>query len=290
MGRRKIKAKRPRKKRNELDNVVPFKLPDRRAVEKSMADFVGEYGATDARDRAQQIMYDAWDTPDRRARTKLARSALEIYPDCADAFSCLAEDARDAREALELYERAVEAGERDLGQRRFEEDAGHFWGFLETRPYMRAREGLSQALHTVGRLDEAAEHYQEMLRLNPNDNQGVRMQLLPLLLELDRDEDATRLLERYGGGDFAAMIYGRTLLEFRTSGDSKKAREKLSEALKANEHVPALLTGKKKMPRTLPDYHGIGDENEAVAVVYESREAWRKTPGALEWLKERASR
>jgi tetratricopeptide (TPR) repeat protein len=290
MGRRKIKGKKPKNRRSiEADNVIPFELPDRRAVEKSMADFVDEHGSTDARDRAQQLMYDAWETPDHRTRTKLARKALEIYSDCTDALSCLAEDSIDPEEALTYYRLAVEAGERDLGPESFTEDVGHFWGFLKTRPYMRAREGLAQALRAVGRIDEAAEHYEEMLRLNPNDNQGVRMQLLPLLIELDRDEDAASLLERYYDDAFSAMTYGRALLEFRASGDSDAAQERLSKALEANKHVPALLTGKKKMPRTLPDYHGFGDKNEAVAVVHDSRDSWRRTPGALDWLKARTS-
>ena len=44
---------------------------------------------------------------------------------------------------------------------------------------------------------EAAEHYQEMLRLNPNDDQGVRHALALLLLVLDRDEDFQRLLTQF---------------------------------------------------------------------------------------------
>ena len=33
-----------------------------------------------------------------------------------------------------------------LGPRGFKQYAGHFWGFLETRPYMRARAGLAGTL------------------------------------------------------------------------------------------------------------------------------------------------
>jgi hypothetical protein len=37
----------------------------------------------------------------------------------------------------------VAAGERSLGPKAFEEDAGHFWGILETRPYMDRLEDTS---------------------------------------------------------------------------------------------------------------------------------------------------
>ena len=76
------------------------------------------------------------------------------------------------------------AGERALGAQAFEEDVGHFWGLLETRPYMRARAGLAASLWTAGDEVEAVEHYQDMLRLNPGDNQGHRYVLLGCLLQM----------------------------------------------------------------------------------------------------------
>jgi hypothetical protein len=68
--------------------------------------------------------------------------ALGISPLCADAYVLLAEEAQSIEEARDLYAKGVEAGELALGPQGFEEYAGHFWDFLETRPYMRAR-GLS---------------------------------------------------------------------------------------------------------------------------------------------------
>jgi len=49
-------------------------------------------------------------------------------------------------------------------------------------------------------------------------------------------------------------------------------------------HVPSYLLGRKKMPRNLPDHYGSGDDNEAVIYVDGNREAWKATPGAIEWL------
>jgi hypothetical protein len=42
--------------------------------------------------------------------------------------------------------------------------------------------------------------------------------------------------------------------------------------------------GEKRMPRLLPEYVGSWDENEAVAYAAQNRSAWKRTPGALEWL------
>jgi hypothetical protein len=38
------------------------------------------------------------------------------------------------------------------------------------------------------------------------------------------------------------------------------------------------------MPRSLPEYYSPGAETEAVFYTKENLEAWRITPGALDWL------
>jgi hypothetical protein len=134
-------------------------------------------------ERAQEVMYDAWDAPSPRERVRLARKALAVSGDCADAYVLLAEEtARSPEEAADLYARGVAAGERALGPAAFGEDAGHFWGLVETRPYMRARLGLAQARWALGTRPEAVADAWDLLRLNPGDNQGVRYLLLRWLL------------------------------------------------------------------------------------------------------------
>lgn len=101
-------------------------------------------------EEAQDLMHEAWGSTGKR-RLELARRALEISKECADAYVLLAEEvARSLQEAKDLYEQGVKAGERALGSQAFEEEAGHFWGILETRPYMRARAGLACCLWLLG--------------------------------------------------------------------------------------------------------------------------------------------
>jgi tetratricopeptide (TPR) repeat protein len=70
-----------------------------------------------------------------------------------------------------------------LGPQGFKEYRGHFWGFHETRPYMRARAGLAATLAQLGDADGAIGHYREMLKLNRNDNQGIRYLLAAALMK-----------------------------------------------------------------------------------------------------------
>ena len=73
----------------------------------------------------------------------------------------------------------------------FEEHAGHFWGIHETRPYMRARYGVVEALlkiKTYAAVKAAHEHLMEMLRLCRGDNMGVRDIVPALFLRLGNDQ------------------------------------------------------------------------------------------------------
>jgi tetratricopeptide (TPR) repeat protein len=237
------------------------------------------------RGRAQALLAQAFATEDGPRRVRLAKEALALWPDCGDAYVLLAEHARSRKEALKLYEQGVAAAERALGPEIFREAAGRFWGLLETRPYMRAREGLALSLWTAGRRQEAVEHLQEMLRLNPGDNQGVRYTLAGFLLSLDRDEDLARLLAQYPGEGMATWAYTRALLAFRREGDTPEARRLLKAARKANKHVPAYLLGRKVPPAEQPGYYSPGDESEALSYVGSFLAVWKDTPGAVAWLR-----
>jgi tetratricopeptide (TPR) repeat protein len=161
-------------------------------------------------------------------------------------------------------------------------------GIFETRPYMRARLGLATCLWELGEREQAIEHYREMLRLNPNDNQGVRYALANCLLDEDRDEALGELLAQYEEDASAAWVYTRALWRFRREGDSAEAVAALEEALKDNPFVPPYLLGQKSLPGALPELMGFGDESEAVAYFVEALPNWLRTPGAIEWLRKNA--
>ena len=161
---------------------LPGLPADMRAMERVTASIVpgrsGKRGKELDLQDAQDLIYDAWETADPRDRVRLANEALLRSDDCADAYVIFAEEIPGTLEQKrEMYTAGVEAGERAIGQRAFKEDVGHFWGLLETRPYMRARAGLAACLWQLGEREEAVAHYRDMLRLNPNDNQGIRYTL-----------------------------------------------------------------------------------------------------------------
>lgn len=241
--------------------------------------------------RAQKLVYSAWELSDPGDRVRKAKRALEVWPDCADAWVLLAENqAKSLDEMHEFYAAGVKAGERALGEVVFAEHVGDFWGLFQTRPYMRARLGLARVLKEMGRTDEAVAHLRDMLRLNPGDNQGNRYLLLHMLLGAGQDEEAAALLDDYAEDGMAEWSYGRALVAYRQNGASDQAGELLAAALKRNAFVPAYLLGRRRIPKQLPARIGFGDNNEAIAYAADYKEIWKQTSGAIDWLKSNLGR
>ncbi len=283
------KKRKPEGKKDKPNRVEPpVGLPSRQAMEAMMRQLVGGMHGNAQNtplDQAQNLIYRAFEERNLKRRIELAHEALRICPDCADAHVLLAEHAATRKQALAHYERGVVAGERALGPKAFQDSVGHFWGILETRPYMRARLGLAHALWIAAKRDEAVSHLQEMLRLNPNDNQGVRYTLAGFLLFLDRDDDLARLLEQYPDERSAAWGYTKALLAYRRHGDGPEAQNILKQAIKTNRHVPVYLTGAKFPPAAPPNHYSPGDENEALQYVGSFLAGWKSTLGAVAWLR-----
>jgi tetratricopeptide (TPR) repeat protein len=152
---------------------------------------------------------------------------------------------------------------------------------------MRARLGLARCLEELDHLDEAAGHYRELLRLNPNDNQGVRDALLPCLLKMRADDEASEVLKQYKDDRSATWCYSKALLAFRQKGDTAAARKLLKKALDVNRYVAEYLSEGREMPLFLPASYSLGSEEEAIICTTDLTDAWEQTEGALEWLDER---
>lgn len=276
-------SKKPRSKpvaKTSPKASAPVALPDRRAMESFLAAISRRRG-DDATAKAQDVMYEAWERNTSRSRIALARKALSISPLCADAYVLLAEEAQSIEEARDLYAKGVEAGELALGPQGFEEYAGHFWGFLETRPYMRARAGLADTFVQLGNIEGALAHYRDMLELNPNDNQGIRYVLAGCLLKQENYSALKELLAAHEDGS-AFWLYTRALVAFRESDE--QAATLVKNAWAANQHVPAILAGATPAVGSDDGYITMGGPDEASYYVTECGAAWHRTPGAVAWL------
>jgi tetratricopeptide (TPR) repeat protein len=237
-------------------------------------------------DRAQDLFYEAMEAPSEAEELKLLEKALKLDPGNVDVLLALLRyETFSPAEEIQFLQNLVQLAEMRLGPKAFKEFAGAFWGFHETRPYMRARERLAEALRHAGRHDEAIAEWNAMLELNPGDNQGVRYLLLPALLTLNRLEAARKLFEQYPGDlEFNAVFAWGRVLERFLAEDLPGAVAALAAARKQNPHLQVYVKGHRQIPKTMPEAYAPGSKEEAVCYAEVVRAAWEKHPAALKWL------
>lgn len=239
----------------------------------------------DPQERAHDLARQAMEADTPEEADELAKKALELDPFCIDALSVRAQLWSGSREELiASLRKVVQSGREAFGEKFFEERRGHFWGVLETRPFMRAKAFLAQQLAADGRDEEAIAEYEQMLELNPGDNQGVRFSLTGLYLANDRLEDSRRLRDMHSDDVSAVMAWG-ALLEDLLAGDETEAGRALKHARTRNPHVEPYFTGERPLPEDAPDEYTLGGESEAEYCAFELGRAWMRHQDAVEWLR-----
>ncbi len=236
------------------------------------------YTPKNDRERAQETCFKAFDAWGRR-QTQLVEQALELDPECVDALVLKAERTPAPEEALELYERAVAAGEKFLDPEAIQDSQGDLWAYYPTRPYLRALHSLGHALENVDEADEALACFQQVLEHDESDRQFVRYCLLTGLLEAGRFRDAEDHIKFYESSEESLWQYAKALAAFGRHGDGKRSLTALGRALDANLIAAAALLN-LELP---PDSKEVED---ALHCSHELLRPWDLTPGALEWLAE----
>ena len=237
-------------------------------------------------DEANEIVELAWEMMSSKKRIHMANQALSIWENCLDAYMLLAFESKPNSEMSEkFFAQAVMSGERDLGKPYFKQNAGHFWGLVETRPYMQARQELALTQWARGKRTEAINHFRDMLVLCPNDNLGVRYILISWFFQEKRLSDAIELVQTYPHDFDSGWFYNKALISFLRNGDCKKSEELLKVAIKENPLIVDYLVERKTMPIEVPDHYGKGDDSEAVVYCEYGLLSWRTYPDALQWLK-----
>ena len=249
-----------------IDEVVPLKKGKKSNIEKS-----------------DDLMYTAYESNQIKGY-KIAQEALKLNPENIRALSYLASNTENIDEAFVLYKQAVEIGEKQLGETFFIENKGHFWGMHETRPYMTAKLSYAVCLFAMNKTDEAIQQYNEMLELNPNDNQGIRHILSTILLNCKKYNLYFELYKKFADEISTFGYFNYALFLFATEGATMKAAKALTKANKQNKYVLQFISGQKKIVTEPDGYYSIGDESEATIYLTENFKSWVECNGAVEWV------
>ena len=159
------------------------------------------------------------------------------------------------------------------------------WSRESNRPALRLlfRRYLCQL--DAGEPAGAAHTLETLLRLNPQDNHGVRAELMNHYLRSGEDEKALALAGRFPDDVLADLAYGEVLALYRL-GEQERARTALHTAVLRLPRIPPYLTRKRiKQPR--PGALGIEPGGDDQAWLYREamRDVWEAEPGILRWMK-----
>lgn len=220
---------------------------------------------------------------------KIFRSVIKEFPEHIDAHHHLAmvlANLGRKEESLQLWEKAV-----DIGMQCFPENftigkALLEWGQIENRPFLRAYDGLGLAYLAKGEIEKARPIFDDLLALNPNDNQGIRALLVECNFALNNPEEVLNVCDKYPDDAMAETLYGRSLSLFQL-GKKEEAEKTMREAI---EYLPVvakeLMKKRHRKPQSMMEgYITSGGPDEAYDYWKSFGKYWDETEGAIDFLK-----
>lgn len=133
----------------------------------------------------------------------------------------------------------------------------------EARPFLGCLFELGDVFYSGGNLEAAIPYYERILDLDNRDGTGARYYLVHAYLNLERFDDAKKLLDTYPEDAGIGFVAARLLLSYFRDGNSIKSRELLKEAQKEYPHLIKVLL--KRDPFIIPksDLIAVGSVDEA---------------------------
>ena len=214
---------------------------------------------------SDELLEEAFEADTEKEARNLAKKALEVYPDNIDAQVFLANMEKNPVNRLKQLDWAIEKARKILEEKNFfeEDNIGHFWGIIETRPYMRARHSRLEELMMMGRYKEAVKESEELLRLCENDNLGVRSVLIGLYCYFEEFDKCEKLHKQYKEDYTISMLLPTAIMYYKKS-DYKKAEKMLKEIDEINPFIAEYFVGEVDFDsEDNPEYYSIGSEEEA---------------------------
>jgi tetratricopeptide (TPR) repeat protein len=207
--------------------------------------------------------------------------STEIDPGYADGYNHLANIVwrkGDWTQAEILYRKASTLAELEIK----DIPRGQFWGILESRPYMRALHGLGLTLWKLNRLEEAYSIFSKMLKLNSNDNQGIRYLMGPILHQMGQIEKAAIWYKSNLEDPHNIYNYGLILVQQK---ELETAINILISAIFENPYIAPLLLKDKILVSDWWHSSKLSEPEYADEYVSEYRSWWEMETSALGLLR-----
>lgn len=298
-----------------------------RSIDDLEAEFDDPEFANSPRGKAQEQLdlIDPLNTNATNRRHALA--ATKVDPTYIDAWYQLGQTYNSLAKAHAAYKKAIDLGKKEFSslikeclaqsEKGNPKKKSGLWGHHEARPLLMAYQGLAELYASEEKIDLAIATYEEILRLNGNDNQGIRYTLLPIYLMHEPEAKIKKLLASFPDDCAPQWLFAHALYEFQSiyaqkavdgswelkepedpenitglfllpqlTKDFAKANDLLKQAMQSNGLVPLFLCDLRCAYFSTADSHMIGGADEAFLTAQNIGVLWAIDPISNLWLQE----
>ncbi|HHY19914.1 MAG TPA: hypothetical protein GX522_08455 [Firmicutes bacterium] len=285
----------------EFENYIRGKdIEDEKELEKLLNEFVLKAN-TSSLPKKQNDPWEylelAYNTDNEEDALKYCKKALKIDKNCLDAEILMIQlTAEDGEDAKRKYEKLLKKAEKHLKDEGVfvDENIGHFWGIVGTRPYMRLKYSYADLLIKQGKYKKAIAECENLLVLSENDNLGVRYLLLSLYALFEDEKNTINLYKKYEEEQSVQMLLPIVALYYKLD-DYKKAEIYLEKLNKANPKVKEVF----QAINSLPDFgelepinfngYRLGSKEEVLTALDTCFFLYSTTAGLVPWILSKAN-
>ncbi len=228
------------------------------------------------------------DLPDDKLEGEYIK-IIRAMPEVFDASSNLAQiylEQDKIKEAKLVYEKAIQVARSHISKEFNPEKHNIPWYFMENRPFLRLLANYAQYVESYEHAEQAVDLYEEILSLNPNDNQGMRSVLATLYLQLQQPKKVIALAAKYKNDLVPEVAVGNVLALYQI-GDHKAAQKAIKENVSYHKNVyKEILKKVHRKPSTCRDDGSvrIGGTDQAWYYWQGQGKYWKSTAGVQEFV------
>lgn len=218
---------------------------------------------------AYEFLEKARDAKSGKEEIKFVKKALEVDPDCLEAKVMLALNQDDFMVIYRDLEQALEDEKNRLQKLGYftKENIGHFYGIFETREYIKAMNSLARIYANDGLIGKAIKLAKEILRLNENDNTGVRYLLMGLYAYMEDYSSMKKLYNKYSEENLFMLV--PFMIYYFKQAKYDEAEKYLDRIKKVNKNFVSYFENMEDYDDDFPPYYSIGDISEVKTVSHE---------------------
>lgn len=160
------------------------------------------------------------------------------------------------------------------------------WYFLENRDFLNLLLDQAIFIEKGESVLKSIPYYEQIISLNPNDNQGVRGILTTLYLKTNQPQAVIELSKKYPSDATQELIMGHVLALIKL-GKLEDARKQLKKIFNYSKHViKELLKPIHTQPQSFnPERIQLGGKDEAYLYWREQGSLWQATRGTMDLLR-----